>query len=94
MQSDRQVHEFGEPPTAALTAVDWKLILPEGEPAQLYDRQTDPYELSPTQGASRVVQLEALRAAQLARAAALGAAQERAVSEESQEALKALGYLE
>ena len=41
-----------------------------------------------------MVQLEVLRAAQQERAAVLGAAQETAVSEESQEALKALGYLE
>jgi arylsulfatase A-like enzyme len=94
MQSMRLVRLFGEAPTHSLTTSDAKWVWSEGRAAVRYDRQADPYELLPIKDASAETRLRASREAQLRRAAALGAPEEQRISDETQQALEALGYME
>ena len=94
MQSMRLVTLFGAKPTHSLTTSDSKWVWTEGEGVVRYDRKTDPYELRPIDDPDALARVEGNRDAQLRRSAELGAPEEQQLSEETQEALKSLGYME
>ena len=95
LQSDRQVTEFGQPPTIALTTKEEKWILREGQGLVTYDRLADPYELDPRPGSvEQRSELEQIRQTHLERGQMLGQGREEAVSEQDLQALEALGYIE
>jgi arylsulfatase A-like enzyme len=95
LQSDRQVSEFGQPPTMALTSKKEKWILQEGVGVHWYDRSEDPHELQPIAGTTaQLTELERIRQGYLDRSLELGQGRAEAVSEQDLQALEALGYIE
>ena len=94
MQSMRLVTLFGAKPTHSLTTDAAKWVWTEGEGVVRYDRKTDPHELRPIDDPGALARVRGNRDAQLRRAAELGAPAEQQLSAETQEALKALGYMD
>ena len=93
-QSARQSSQFDQPTTVSLTSKDAKVILAEGQTARLFDRLNDPHELNPGNGDHRSASIRDLEAAQRTRAIELGQAEAEAVSDDTLEQMKALGYIE
>ena len=94
MQSMRLVSLFGAKPAHSLTTDTAKWVWTEGEGVVRYDRKIDPHELRPIDDPGALARVRGNRDAQLRRAAELGAPAEQQLSAETQEALKALGYMD
>ena len=93
-QSDRQSSQFGQPSTVSLTSNDSKVIVAAGQSALHFDRLNDPHELNPGNGDHQIEIIRAIEATQRERAIELGQAEAAAVSDDTLEQMKALGYIE
>lgn len=97
-QTSRRQLEFGQPLTYALTGERYKCTMVEGQPAVLFDLETDPFELAPISESPELTACQAeltqTLEAQRARAKALGSGQTTDVDADRMDELRELGYLD